>query len=54
MNQERVWREMAVLPPEARQEAPDFIELLRKRNQQARPKEQRPMTQPAVKAFVGI
>jgi hypothetical protein len=54
MNQEKVWREIAALPPEAQQEVLDFIQFLRKRYKQARAKEQRPKTQLAEEAFVGI
>lgn len=54
MNQEKVWREIAALPPEAQQEVLDFIQFLRKRYKQTRPKGHRPKTQLAEEAFVGI
>lgn len=54
MNQEKVWRDIAALPPEAQQEVLDFIQFLRKRYKQTRAKEQRRKTQLAEETFVGI
>jgi hypothetical protein len=54
MNREEVWREIAVLPPEAQQEVLDFVQFLRKRHEQTRAKGQRLKTQLAEEAFVGI
>lgn len=36
MNQEKIWREFAALPPEAQQLVADFIAFLRTRYKQAR------------------
>lgn len=54
MNQEKVWRDIAALPPEAQQEVLDFIQFLRKRYKQTQAKEQRRKTQLAEETFVGI
>ncbi len=54
MNREKVWREIADLLPEARQEVLEFIQFLRKRYKRRRAKAQCPKIQLAEEAFVGI
>lgn len=55
MNQEKIWREFAALPPEAQQLVADFIAFLRTRSKQARSsKKVKPASNLADEAFIGI
>jgi hypothetical protein len=55
MNQEKIWREFAALPPEAQQLVVDFIAFLRTRYKQTRPsKKVKPASNLTDEAFIGI
>ncbi len=55
MNQEKIWREFAALPPEAQQLVVDFIAFLRTRSKQARSgKKVKPAGNLTDEAFIGI
>jgi hypothetical protein len=55
MNQEKIWREFAALPPEAQQLVADFIAFLRTRDKQARSgKKVKPAGNLMDEAFIGI
>lgn len=55
MNQEKIWREFAALPPEAQQLVVDFIAFLRIRYKQANSsKKVKPAGNLTDEAFIGI
>lgn len=55
MNQEKIWRDFAALPPEAQQLVIDFIAFLRTRHKQARSsKKIKPASNLTDEAFIGI
>jgi endonuclease YncB( thermonuclease family) len=55
MNQEKIWREFAALPPEAQQLVADFISFLQTRYKQARSgKKAKQAGNLADEAFIGI
>ena len=54
MDQERVCRELAALPPEAQQEVMDFIEFLSRRYKRAPVREKRRKPKMTEEAFVGM
>jgi hypothetical protein len=55
MNQEKIWREFATLPPEAQQLVAEFIAFLQTRSQQVRfDSEVKPARSMADEPFIGI
>ncbi len=54
MNQDKIWREFAALPPEAQQQVADFIAFLQTRYSQLRSNKTSNQTNLADEAFIGL
>lgn len=54
MNQEKIWREFATLPPEAQQLVADFIAFLQKSSKARFGKKVKPAGNLTDEAFIGI